>query len=472
MARSATIKDFNGVNHFMGHYAYIRSLYDTLIRLDENGEPQPELAESWQFSPDGLAMTLKLRQGVKFHSGNDFTSEDFKASWEFAKDPKTASQLRVLFSLIADVKTPDKYTVELNFEKPNPLVFDALDTLCAFDKTGIANLAKSDAGAGPFTIKSYTPNGDLQLERFAQYWRQDRPYVDEYVIRMIPDASALVLNLESNAVDAVWAPALHEVERLKTAPGYVADVGAFGSNMYHIEVNVRQGPLSNKKVRQAINHAIDRQRFCTTIMRGTSEPTCLMWPKGSWGYFSDLEGRYPYDLDKAKALLAEAGYADGFGTTIQASSQVNFAQGGLAQILQADLAKIGIKAKIDDIESALYNSKHLKGDFELRVHNYGRANRDPGSMLAGARVFVPASEEGPIGFESADFLKWRDEAASTLDKEKRKALYRQIQELFLDESFSMPVAPQQNYWLYRDYVKDLKFTRENSPFVGDLWLDK
>ena len=473
MARTAAAKNLNGVDLTRSNFAFIRALYNMLVRLDKDLNPQPELATSWQFSPDGLAMTLTLRQDVKFHSGREFSSEDVRFSWEFAKDPTTGSpQMRQLFSLIRDVKTPDKATVELMFDKPCANIFDILDTLCMFDNSAVNKLSTMDAGSGPFKVVGYIPGAEIRMRRFDGYWEPGRPYLDEYVVKTIPDEAAMVLNLETKMLDAIWAPALHEVARLKAQPGLVADPGAGAQGMFHLMANVTKGPLTNKKVRQAINHAINRERCAKTALAGTIEPTCLMWPRGSWAYFADLEGRYAYDLGKAKTLLAEAGYPNGFGTSINLSQKDNPAQFPIGQIIQGDLAKIGIRAKIEDLDSAVYNIRNQRGEFELSVHNYGRANRDPGTTLAGAIIWYPKAEKGPIGFDSTDFVKWRDEAVTTLNRENRKPLYRKIQEYALEESFSMAIAGNQSFWIYRDYTRGIWYSRESSPFVGDMWLDK
>jgi len=473
MARTAGGRDLSGVNLTRSNFAFIRALYNSLVRLDKDLNPQPELATSWRFSPDGLNMTLTLRQGVRFHSGREFTSEEVRFSWEFAKDPSPLSpNLNRLFSLISDVKTPDKATVELKFDKPCANVFDILDTLCMFDKTAMGKLNTSDAGSGPFVVTGFTPSAEIRMKRFDGYWEPGKPYLDEYIVRTIPDDPAMVLNLETKALDAIWAPALHEVSRLKGQPGLVADPGAGAQGMFHLMANVTKGPLAVKKVRHAINHAINRERCVRTALAGTIEPTCLMWPRGSWAYFADLEGRYPYDLGKAKALLAEAGYPGGFETSILLSRKDNPPQFPIAQIIQGDLAQIGIRARLEDLEAAIYVSRMQRGEFELCVHNYGRANRDPGTTLTGAVTWYPKAEKGPIGFESADFVRWRDEAVTTLDREKRKPLYRKIQEYSLEESFSMAIAGNQSFWVYRDYMKGMWYSRESSPFVGDVWLDR
>ncbi|MHB1414722.1 MAG: ABC transporter substrate-binding protein [Chloroflexota bacterium] len=474
MARTANNANLSGIDLARGNFAFIRALYNTLIQLDSGMNPQPQLAEKWEFSPDGLTMTLKLRHDVKFHSGSDFTSDDVKFSWEFGKDPQTGSpQMRSLFSMIKAVNTPDKYAVELKFEQPMANVFDILDTLCMFDRSMVDKLSTTDAGSGPFKVDKYVPNSEITMKKFDGYWDQGKPYMDGYTVKGIPDASAMVINFESQAVDAIWAPPAQEVARLKQSQGVVADPGAGSQGVFHLMASMKgDGPLSNQKVRQALNYAIDRARCVKNALSDTVPPTCLIWPKGSWAYFEDLEGTYSYNLDKSKQLLAEAGFADGFETSIIFSGKDNPPQFAIAQIIQADLQKLGIKAKLEDTEPTLYNTRIRGGDFELAIHNYGRANRDPATTLSGAIIWYPASEKGPIGFDSADFVKWRDEAAKTLDREKRKPLYRQIQQWSLEQSFSMPIAGNQSFWIYRDYTKGMQYSSESSPYVSDVWLNK
>ncbi|MHB1135113.1 MAG: ABC transporter substrate-binding protein [Chloroflexota bacterium] len=473
MARTANVRNLSGIDLARGNFAFIRALYNTLIHLDGNLNPQPELATAWQFSADGRVMTLDLRQGVKFHSGKDFTSEDVKFSWEYGKHPETGSpQMRSLFNQIKEVRTPDRYKVELAFDQPNPLVFDILDTLCMFDSTMVAQINTKDAGSGPFTVTAFVPNTEIRMQRFANYWEQGKPYMDEYIVRTLPDEPAMVLNFETQVLDAVWAPAAHEVARLRTQGGVVADPGAGAQGMFHLMANITKGPLGEKRVRQALNFAIDRERCVRTGLAGTIEHTCLMWPRGSWAYFSDLENRYSYNLDRSRALLAEAGQSAGFDTSILVSSRDNPPQLVMGQIIQADLAKLNIRARIEDVEATLFNTRTRSGDFDLCVHNYGRANRDPGTTLAGAVIWYPKAENGPIGFDLPNFVQWRDQAIRILDREQRRPLYRQIQELMLDESFSMAIAGNQSYWIYRDYVEAMSYSRESSPYVGNVWLDK
>ncbi|MHB1132790.1 MAG: ABC transporter substrate-binding protein [Chloroflexota bacterium] len=473
LARTAGHKNFNGVDMVRSNFSFTRALYNSLVRLDAQLNPQPELAEKWSFSSDGLTMTLNLRQGVKFHSGRDFTSDDVKFTWEYSKDPVTGSpQMRTLFSLIKDVKTPDKFTAQLSFDKPQAVIFDILDIMCIVDRTAVEKLSTNDAGSGPFMVTKYVPNDEVVMQRFPDYWDKGKPYLDEYVLKTTPDAAAMVLSLESKALDVIWAPPLHEVARLKSVAGLATHPGGGAQGMFFVGANVRQGPLANKKARQAINFAIDRARCVRTALSDTVEPTCLMVPKNSWAYFADLENKYTYDLNKAKALLAEAGFANGFEVTLMLSSKDNPPQRGIAEVLQADLTKIGVRAKIEDVEAAVGNTRTNKGEFELLVWQYGRANRDPGTMMSGSIFWQPGAQTGAIGFDSADYVKWRDQGQTVLERAQRLPLYRSIQEFILEESFVMPVAGNASFFIMDNRVKGLTTNQESSPFVGEMWWDK
>jgi peptide/nickel transport system substrate-binding protein len=199
-----------------------------------------------------------------------------------------------------------------------------------------------------------------------------------------------------------------------------------------------------------------------------------MWPSHSWAHFKDLEGTIGYDLDKARALLKEAGFEKGFQTELLTASKRQFGYGEMAQILQADLKKIGVEARVLDVEVAIYDNRHMvKGDIVMMVHTYGRGNRDPGSLVSGARAWTNGWKEGNwTHFESAEWERWRKELNSTLDMEKRKAAARKLQEIALDECFTIPIAPSLPIFAYASHVKGFGGTMDNSIYIGDMWLDK
>ena len=248
LAYTVGLLEFNPVNLVTGHYAFQRALFNTLAHYDANLDLQPELAEKWEFSADGKALTLKLREGVKYHSGREFTSADVKASWEFAStDEKTT--MRTLFRSIKQVDTPEKYIAILRFDSINPGVFDALDTMYIIDKEIIADRAKTGGGTGPFRLDKYLPNDCVEMVPFKDYWDKGKPYLDRYIIRTIPDLSALAVNLESGVVDCIWQPSNIDLVRLRDAGGkFVADLGAPGATMYNLAINVKREPLDRKSV--------------------------------------------------------------------------------------------------------------------------------------------------------------------------------------------------------------------------------
>jgi peptide/nickel transport system substrate-binding protein len=472
MGRVSAVDEFNPVNLTSGHVPFLRSIWNSLGRYDANLTLQPDLAEKWDFSADGKKLTLKLRQGVKWHSGREFTSDDVKVSVNFGQTADR-SLLKALYSSVKSVDTPDKYTAVMNFDSVNPGAFDILDTLYMVDKETIEQRSNQAIGTGPFKLDKFIPGDRVELVPNKDYY-EGAPYLDRYIVRQIPDAAALAINLESGAVDCIYNAPFVEVVRLQGAGGkWVVNQGAPSAQVYDIAMNTQMPPFDNKKVRQAISFAIDRDRFCKTVLRGLSEPTTLMYPKFSWAYPKDLEGTNAYNMDKAAALLKEAGFANGFSTELVASTQAVPGSGDLAQMLQADLAKLSIKATINDVESAQYNSRtQTKRDVPLMTHSWGRSGRDPGSMLTGAKAWYTDAEGGWTRFTNPQYEQLRKDLQATLDRDKRVQLCRQIQILILDEVPMAPVGPVPMMFIHASYLKGFANDRDNSLYTAKMWLDK
>ena len=449
-----------------------RTIYNSLAHYDSNLKLQPELAEKWSLAADGKSMTFKLREGVKYHSGREFTSADVKFSLEFAAGDERTLQ-RPMYQMIKQIETPDKYTVVLRMAAPNANIFDLIDVTHAIDKETINDSAKIGIGTGPFRVDKFVPSDRIEMVANKDYWDKGKPYVDRYVSRIVPDPSAMAVWVESGEVDCVWRASYSDAARLQASGGKVlVDTGAQGSGMFDVGINTKLAPFTDKRVRQAIAWSIDRERFCRTVTQGISKPTCLIWPPHSWAYQKDLEGKIGYDLDKAKALLKEAGLEKGFETEILTSAKRQFGYGELAQLLQADLKKIGINAKLADVEPAQYDSRTQQGDIAILAHTYGRANMDPATTLTAAKSWYSEKDKGWTHFESAEYDRLRTELQTELDHEKRVKLARAVQELALDQCFTLPVAGSGSIWLYASYLKGLRYDFVDAPYAEDFWLDK
>jgi peptide/nickel transport system substrate-binding protein len=453
-------------------YRVRRTVYNSLAHYDRNLTLQPELAEKWDLAPDGKSITFKLRQGVKYHSGREFTSEDMKFSLEYAASDELVLQ-RPMYQMVKKIETPDRYTLTLRMDAPNAGIFDLIDAAHAIDKETIADSAKTANGTGPFKLDKYLPNDRIEFVAFKDYWDKGKPYMDRYIARIIPDPSALAMNLESGAVDAVWRISYLDAVRLKDSGGkFVVDMGPPGVNIFDVGLNCKLAPFNNKKVRQAIGWAIDRARFSKTVTQSLSDPTCLVWPPQSWAYFKDLQGKIGYDLDKARALLKEAGYEKGFDAEILTSSKRGFGYGDLAVMLQADLRKIGINAKVSDVEVAQYDARTQKGDIQILAHMYGRANLDPITTLTAAKAWYTEREKGWTHFESEEYDGLRRQLGATLAKDNRIPLARKIQELLLDECPTLPVAEAPQPWVLGSYIKNFAYDMDNNPYLDEIWLEK
>ena len=346
----------------------IALVYDHLTAYDDKLKPQPMLAESWDISPDFKQVKLNLRKGVLFHSGREFTSEDVKYNLLRVRDPKvTASGLGAQSSWFTTIDSPDKYTLVLTSDQPRPSTFDLFESLNIVDRETMEGLdAKSKAiGTGPFAFQEWVQGDHLDLVRNKNYWQPNRPYLDGIRIITLADPQGAVAQFEAGALDALKAPALRDFIRFKSDPRFRALVNPATGAFHNMGADVTKAPTDNKKLRQALNYAIDRKRFAETVLLGTGDPLDLPWPSFSPAYDAVKNNHYAFDLDKAKALVTEAG-ASNIELDIRVQS-ANPEQLAFAQIYQQDLATLGIKINIMNLELATWkdqvNNKKYNGLF-------------------------------------------------------------------------------------------------------------
>ncbi|MGH7321196.1 MAG: ABC transporter substrate-binding protein, partial [Candidatus Rokuibacteriota bacterium] len=467
------VLNFDGHRLSRGNYPMLNQIYNTLIRYDEQLRPHPELADAWGFSKDGRTLEFQLRRGVQFHNGREFVADDVVWNINRAQDAKVAAHVRPMTLTIKKAEATDRHRVVLSFDRPTPAIMDLFDTLYIIAREGEAELKRQGIGTGPFQFSAWMPGDKAIFKRFSGYFRKGVPYLDEVILQQVPDAAALVVNLEAGAVDMVDDLPPRDAGRLRDHPK-VRVVHTFpGSIVFDIMMNVTRPPFDRKAVRHAINHAVDRKRFVDTVLVGIGEPWCQPFPRQSLGYVTDLGAAHcEFNLAKAKQLLAEAGHPNGFEATLHISTATFPLTRQLAQILQSDLAKIGVRLTIRDVEPAEYREVTWgeRQKFAIVLHAFGRANRDPDTLFKAAGAWY--AEKGMTLYSSPEYRQLIDEASGTLDVAQRRQLYARLGRLIADEAFTVTLAPLITLYGHQASVQGARWDVDGRVQLEGAWLDR
>ncbi|MBV9577304.1 MAG: ABC transporter substrate-binding protein [Chloroflexi bacterium] len=460
-----------------GHYwspsggLHVWMAYDTLARYDQNLTPQPQLAQSWDVSPDGKQITVKLRQGVTYHSGREFTSDDVVWNLQRALNPKvTVGILGGFFGQDPTFTAQDKYTVLLQTSQPWPTVFDMFHVVNMLDQQNTdagSNQQTKAVGTGPFVFQEWRQGESMRFTKNPNYWQTGTPYLDEVIVNVRKDAQSMVADLEGGSLQLAYGPTLQDYQRLKSDPSYTAQLLTPAAGMYQIQPNVTFKPLDDKRVRQALNYALDRQRIADTVLLGLVGPEDLPWPANSPAYEAAKNNVYAQDLDKAKSLLSQAGVSN--LTLDFAYAPVVPEYATIAQIYQADLAKIGVTLNVQSMDiAALFDSIHNQKYNGVYTLNDSWAAMEPVSMLAAGASLNP--RQNNAGFKDDSYTALVDSARSEPDAAKRKQIYSQINDFILDQCFGLPLAPSTSRVITKAAVQGLEFRYNDVMYLGNTWM--
>lgn len=430
-------------------------IYESLLNYEGPSlEPKPGLAESWTISPDKKTYTFKLRPNVKWHDGKPFTAEDVKFSVEKIVKPYH-SRGHAYFGELQDIATPDPLTVVFTLKKPVPYfmnVFQAGETpiLPAHAFAGVdmskaasvrgAEIMQKPIGTGPFRFKEWQKGSYIALERNKDYWLAGFPCLDGIIVRMIPDGAARAIAVETGEVDLVPMSGLPEaeVQRLASSPKLetsTAGSEALGPNMW-LEVNMREKPLQDLRVRQAISMALDRERIADVIWYGQGKPA--RGPIVSTGaFFNKSLPAYEYNPAKAGKLLDEAGYPRGAGN-IRFKLTQNFLPYGenwvrLAEYVRQELGKIGIpvETKSADLGGWL-KTIYTDWNFDLTStfsHNYSDPSIGVERTFSSAFIKKGATFTNSMGYVNPRVDELFAKAAIETDPAERRKQFDELQEI-------------------------------------------
>ena len=436
VAQNADIKGFDP--HTLPDFPTVRALglmYETLVTTDENLKVVPGLAESWQFSSDGLKLTLNLRKGVKFHSGDAFTSADVKYTLQRILDEKTKALVRSNLISIKSVDTPDDNTAVLTLSEPNVSILTALSDpntaiLSASSSGKDLTDQKNANGTGPFKFKSWEPNQQLSLVANKDYWDKGLPYLDEIDIRVIPDESSILAALRAGQVNFAVLSDPTVATLIKAGSGLTLQrVPSLAYNV--LQLNSTHKPFDNQKVRQALSCAIDRQQVLDTAALGEGQVTGPNTIPLYAGNSADLPCYKP-DLDKAKQLLAAAGLDKGFSFDVIAATQEPATAVNEAQNIAAQLSKLGITMNIKTMDLNTYVKAWLAADFDAAIAlNGGRA--DPHLMFI--RYWSSKGNLNKVAAYSDSTLDTLlAQGQKEVDPAKRVGIYQDLAKHLVDES--------------------------------------
>lgn len=423
-------------------------LFASPLRYDEDWTPQPYLAQSWEVSEDGLAVTLHLQPDATFHDGEPITSEDVAFSVDIIKE---YHPFKSMFAPVTSVDTPDEHTAVLNLSSPHPALMLAMSgQLMSIipkhiygDGQDPKNHPRNNedvVGSGPFKLVEFKPGEHVIMERYDGYWEEGLPYLDRIVARIIPDSSARAIALQNGELDmATFEAEPTVINLLKEADGLTVSQEGYGGigPIDWLAMNVTAGPLQDVRVRQAIAYAIDKNFILKAIMRGTAAEAKTGIHPDSPLYNPDVPA-YELDLDKANALLDEAGFPMEGGKRFDITMELVPFPGYKAQseYIKQALSKVGIMVELQAHPDFPSWAKVMGTmDFEMSldsVYNWG----DP--VIGVNRTYMSDNIAKGVwsntqGYSNARVDEILAAAATEQDAEKRKALYAEFQEIVAEE---------------------------------------
>ena len=471
LGRCSEVAGFDPTAQPAGNYQMVFSMYDTLLTMDEKYQLVPQLAETWEILEGGKRIHMKLRKGVTFHSGREFTADDVVFTLKYTQDPEVAANIMAQAQIIKEAKADGKYDIDFRLDKPYSAIMEMFDNFFIVDRESIATIKTKGIGTGPFALKAWLPNTKVILERNPNYWKSGQPYLDGVELIVIPDAATLAINMESGAIDMAYALSPTDLRRLQPNKDVRVILAGYGSDYNDVLMNVTRPPFDNVKVRAAIAAAIDRDRFAKNFYAGFSEAVCLPFRPGSLAYFEDQAKRWEFNLDKAKALLREAGVSAANVAVLVSSQGYWMGSDTLGQIMQADLKTIGFNVRIDDQPQAQARPRWQRGDFQLCNHTFSKANKDPLTLFTGARVWVTSCKMNVTQFCSEKYTNLVNEASVTLDAEKRRQIFREINEIMLAENFCLTIAPGFRGYVHHKRVQGAQFNLDGFAILGGTWFE-
>ncbi len=461
-------------------------IFDPLVRWNQELGFDPRLATSWE-RIDDKRVRFKLRQGVKFHSGNEMTAYDVR--WTFDR-LKRSPDFKGIFAPFEALEIVDKNTIDILTKEPYPLVLHTATYIFPMDskfytgftengmpkdaivKHGDAFASAHASGTGPYTITSREQGVRVDFDRFADYWDKDSPgNVDKIVFTPIKEGPTRVAALLSGDVDFIAPVPPADLDRIEKDAN-VDLVTMSGTRIITFQLNQeRKKEFQDPRVRQAIVYAINNAGIVEKIMKGFGTAAAQQSPKGYLGYKDSLSPRY--DLAKAKSLMAEAGLADGFSVTMMAPNNRYVNDAKIAEAVAGMLSKINITVDLKTMPKAQYWPKYDERAADILMLGW-HSDTEDSSNFTEFLTMTPDKDTGYGQYNSGNYSNSRvDELVLANQKEtdgvKRTAMLQEIEQILHDEAAFVPLHWQDRAWAARKGVDIAPVVNVmNFPYLGDL----
>lgn len=449
------------------------------------GQFTPGLAESWEVSDDGTVYTFNLRQGVQFHDGTPFTSEDVYFTFEFLTGAREGSIYVSQYApQIASIEAPDDYTFVVKLHAPwedfESLLIHHWATKILSKDTVLAagsdyGQAVGPVGTGPFKFESWEIGERVTIVRNENYWQEDRPYLDGIVYHRVPDGPARIVMVRAGDVDLVFQPPLDQLaQTVRASGGALQEVCAPGNPLVVIHFNTRSEPFSDTRLRQAVAHALDREALVSGIYGTYADVAVDMFPAWHWHHDPNYEG-FSHDPDLARELLADAGYGPDrpLRVTFNPLNEAEYRDLGI--LIQAQLAEVGIEVTLEPMESAALNEHRNSDAFQADITRWGLPSTITDDYMF--KLFhstAPLNRtfynmEGGYSNPEVDDLLLQ---ARTSPQPRANELYRDLVGLITHDMPMVRIAFKQNCQLASDRVQNLQVQGTDVFPMTDVWLSQ
>lgn len=401
------------------------NIMEGLVKVDPNGRFIPGLAVGWDVSPDGRTYTFHLRRGVTFHNGEPFNARVAEWNLERGAAEDTKNPHPEYFRVIESIETSDDYTLIVTLKDVNALFIAQMaeGDAVMLPMKGYENMAAEPVGTGPFRFAKWTRGDSVEMVRYEKYWNPELPYLDKVTFRFIKDPSAQVAALRAGDVDVIgWLFAAELAADLDKDKRFKVLSGASTSQVI-MSTNNKAKPFDNKLVRQAMAHAIDRRAVIDLVMSGYGTVIGSHWGTAT-PYYKDLTGLFPHDPERGKALLAEAGYPNGFEATIKLPAIYAYAQRA-GEVIADMLGRIGIKLKIEIVEWGVWLDRVFKQkDFELSMIGHAEA----------WDIGIYANPDYYFQYDSQEFRDAYEKALKAPNEEEKAKWFGRCQEVVAEDA--------------------------------------